>query len=130
MKHTILFILLFLFVQTIFAQKPTVNIYATIDKKALQLPDSLTKTTDGIASYVTENFSTDKEKARAIFIWIASNIEYDIQNMFAINFYEKREDKIVKPLKSRKGICENYATLFNDICSKTGIKSFVIEGYT
>jgi hypothetical protein len=50
--------------------------------------------------------------------------------MYAINFYEKREDKISKPLQTRKGICENYATLFNDICSKSGIESYVIEGYT
>ena len=130
MKRTTLIITLLLFIQTIFAQKPTVNIYAAIDKKALQLPDLLTKTTDGIASYVTANFSTDNEKARAIFIWIASNIQYDFDNMFAINFYEQREDKIAKPLKNRKGICENYAALFNDVCSKTGIKSFIIEGYT
>jgi len=47
-----------------------------------------------------------------------------------MNFYEQREDKIAKPLKTRKGICENYAALFNDVCLKTGIKSFVIEGYT
>jgi transglutaminase/protease-like cytokinesis protein 3 len=50
--------------------------------------------------------------------------------MFAINFYESKEEKIAKPLKTRKGICENYAGLFSDICSKSNIKSFVIEGYT
>jgi hypothetical protein len=50
--------------------------------------------------------------------------------MFAINFYEKNEDKILKPLLTRKGICENYASLFTDICLKSGLKSFVIEGYT
>ena len=96
----------------------------------MQIPDSLTKTTDLIASYINSNFSTDKDKSRAIFIWVASNIQYDIDNMFAINFYEKKEDKITKPLKTRKGICENYASLFTDICIKSGLKSFVIEGYT
>jgi hypothetical protein len=117
-------------IQTIFAQKTTVYEFSTIDKKALQLPDSLTKNTDQIASYITSNFSTDKDKSRAIFIWIASNIQYDIDNMFAINFYEKKEEKIAKPLRTRKGICENYASLFTDICNKSGLKSFVIEGYT
>ena len=116
--------------QTIFAQKATVNEFSAIDKKALQLPDSLTKNTDLIASYITSNFSTDKDKSRAIFIWVASNIQYDIDNMFAINFYEKKEEKIAKPLRTRKGICENYASLFTDICIKSGLKSFVIEGYT
>jgi hypothetical protein len=126
-KSTLLFILT---TQTIFAQKTTSNEFAAIDKKALQLPDSLTKTTDQIARYINSNFVTDGEKSRAIFIWVASNIQYDIDNMFAINFYEKKEDKIEKPLRTRKGICENYASLFTDICIKSGIKSFVIEGYT
>jgi transglutaminase/protease-like cytokinesis protein 3 len=88
------------------------------------------KTSDAIANYIVTNFKTDKDKSRAIFIWIVSNIQYDIDNMFAINFYEKKEDKISKTLKTRKGICENYAFLFTDICMKSGIKSFVIEGYT
>ena len=130
MKPIKFILLLILTTQTIFAQKTTVIEYAIIDKKALQLPDSLTKTTDKIAAYMTSNFETDKDKARAIFIWVASNIEYDIDNMFAINFYEKKEAKIAKPLSTRKGICENYAGLFTDICIKAGIKSFVIEGYT
>lgn len=126
-KFTLLFILT---TQAIFAQKTTSKEFAAIDKKALQLPDSLTKTTDQIAGYINSNFVTDSEKSRAIFIWVASNIQYDIDNMFAINFYEKKEDKIEKPLRTRKGICENYASLFTDICIKSGIKSFVIEGYT
>jgi len=130
MKQGILILFFILTTQTIFAQKVTVSEYSAIDKKALQLPDSLTKTTDLIASYITSNFATDKDKSRAIFIWVASNIQYDIDNMFAINFYEKKEDKISKPLKTRKGICENYATLFTDICLKSGLKSFVVEGYT
>ncbi|MDP4267268.1 MAG: energy transducer TonB [Bacteroidota bacterium] len=106
------------------------NEYSEIDRKVLQIPDSLTKTTENIASYITANFKDDKDKARAIFIWVATNIQYDVENMFAINFYEKREEKIAKSLKTKKGICENYASLFNDICIKSGIKSFVIEGYT
>ncbi|SFE02217.1 Transglutaminase-like superfamily protein [Chitinophaga sp. CF118] len=134
MKKARFILILILFTQALSAQKSTqkivVNEFAAIDKKALELPDSLTKTADGIAGYITANFKSDKDKSRAIFIWVASNIQYDIENMFAINFYEKKEEKISKPLRTRKGICENYAALFNDICSKSGIKSYVIEGYT
>lgn len=129
-RLTSFIIFVFLITQTVFAQKTTVNKYAAIDKKALLLPDSLTKTTEQIADYITSVFTTDEDKSRAIFIWVASNIQYDIDNMFAINFYEKKEEKIAKPLRTRKGICENYASLFTDICIKSGIKSFVIEGYT
>lgn len=130
MKQVRFLIFFFFFANTIKAQKTVVNEYATIDQKALSIPDSLTRTTDGISSYITANFKSQKEKSRAIFAWVATNIQYDVDNMYAINFYEKKAEKISKPLKTRKGICENYAALFNDICSKSGIKSFVIEGYT
>ncbi len=130
MKQIKLIVFFLLSTPVLQAQKVVANEFSIIDKKMLQLPDSLTRTTESISNYITSNFKTDKEKARAIFIWVATNIHYDIDNMFAINFYEPKEDKITKPLKTRKGICENYAALFNDICSKSGIKSFVIEGYT
>ena len=112
------------------AQKPPVNIYAAVDKKMLLIPASQTNSTSDIAQYVQSNFTSTKERARAIFIWTAASIRYDLDNMFAINFYEKKEEKIEKALKNRKGICENYAAVFNDICIKAGISSFVVEGYT
>ncbi len=130
MKQARLLVILILITQTTFAQKNTIKEYLATDKKALQLPDSLSRTTDNIAKYITTNFQTEKDKTRAIFIWVATNIQYDVDNMYAMNFYEKKEEKIAKPLKTRKGICENYAALFNDICSKSGIKAFVVEGYT
>ncbi|MDB5228586.1 MAG: hypothetical protein JWN78_2779 [Bacteroidota bacterium] len=111
-------------------QKSVVNEYWAIDALTLQIPDSSTTTTTGISDYINKNFTTEKAKVRAIFFWIAANIDYDAENMFAINFYEKLEDKISKPLKSRKGICENYAALFTDICGKCGIKCYTVEGYT
>ena len=130
MKQATYLIIILLLAQPLFAQKSSIDKFAAIDKKALQIPDSLTKTTGGIAGYITSNFTTDSDKSRAIFIWVATNIRYDAENMFAINFYESQEEKISRPLKTRKGICENYAALFNDICTKSGIKSYIIEGYT
>lgn len=105
------------------------NPYLEIDKKALLIPDSLTKSTEAISSYINANFRLNQDKVRAAFIWVASNIRYDVPNMYAINYYEKKEDKIAKPLQTRQGICENYAVLFTDICQKIGIPGFVVEGY-
>ena len=130
MKQVKLIIILTLFTASLFSQKSAIDKYAVLDKKALQIPDSMSKTTTLIAGYITANFTNEKDKTRAIFIWIATNIRYDIENMYALNFYEKKEDKILKSLQSRKGICENYAALFNDICIKSGINSIIIEGYT
>ena len=130
MKQLTISIILILITSVLSAQKIIVNEYLSIDKKAIKIPDSLTITTEGIAGYINTNFKTDKEKVRAIFIWVASSIEYDIANIYAINFYETKENKINKALKTKKGICENYAALFTDIATGCGITSYIIEGYT
>src|SRR5712675_3659434 len=76
------------------APPATPDPYAAIDKKALLIPDSLTRSTEGISSYINANFHSNPEKVRAAFIWVASSIRYDVPNMYAINYYEKKEDKI------------------------------------
>ncbi len=124
------FIILMLFTQVPFAQKASVASFATIDQTALRLPEAEAQTTESISRYIQTHFTKEEEKVRAIFIWVAGNIRYDVANRYAVNFYEKKEDKIQKSLQNRKGICENYAALFNDLCAKTGIPSYVIEGYT
>jgi transglutaminase/protease-like cytokinesis protein 3 len=133
MKCGKILLLLFLIPVFSFSQKKSakqVNEFAAIDRKALEIPDSSTKSTAGIAGYIKANFSTETDKARAIFIWVATNLRYDIDNMFAINFYEQKSEKISKALLNRKGICENYAALFDDISTKAGLKSYIVEGYT
>ena len=105
------------------------NPYAGIDKKALMIPDSMTRSTEAIASYINANFRLNDDKVRAAFIWVAVNIRYDVPNMYSVDYFEKKEDKIAKPLQTRQGICANYAALFTDICEKAGIPSFVVDGY-
>ena len=106
------------------------NPYATIDAKMNAIPDSLTKSTSLISKYINDNFKTNNDKVRAAFYFTASRISYDVENRFALNFNETKEDKITKSLKSKKGICTNYAEIFNEITNKVGVKSLVIEGYT
>jgi len=101
-----------------------------IFSKALRLPDSLTKTTKGISSYVKEQFSSDSERIRALFVWEASNIQYDVDNMFALDYSDSTEQKINKALTTRKAICEGYAELFNQLCHECDIKSIVVTGFT
>jgi hypothetical protein len=129
MKPLLFFFLAFL-AFNLNAQKNPSSSFATIDAKALKLPDSLTVSTDKMAYWFLTEFNAENDRVRAVFIWIASNIKYDVANMYAINFYETDKQKIEKVLKTRAGICVNFACLFNDICRKAGIRSCVIEGYT
>lgn len=124
MKATLAILLLILLAATSRAQ------YRAIDSVALAIPSSATKTTDGIARYINTHFATEDEKVRAAFIWVASTFSYDVPNMYALKPNEKPQDKITKPLATHKGICENYAAVFNDVCKKIGVTSYIIPGYT
>jgi hypothetical protein len=114
--------------QKVAAQKPVE--YASVDNLMLKIPDSLTLNTTTIAAYINSNFNNATDKSRAIFSWITKNIQYDLDNMFAINFYQNDQELISSVLKTRKGICMHYSRLFTDIALKSGIKSVVISGYT
>lgn len=122
-------ILLFGIAIGINAQKQT-NEFTAVDKLALQIPDSLTKTANGLSDYINSKFTSQSDKSRAIFIWTTNNIQYDIENMFAINFYQSTSEIIDKVLKTKKGVCMHYAELYNSIANKVGVKSYVIAGYT
>jgi hypothetical protein len=104
--------------------------YAAIDKKIALIPQKATSSTEEIANYINANFKTENDKIRAVFYWTASNISYDVANMFVVNFEETPQDRIAKTLKTKKGICGDYSAIFNEIATLVGIKSVVISGYT
>ena len=106
------------------------NPYARLDARAMQLPESETRNVASIATWMSEHFPDEIDRTRAIFAWITGNIQYDIDNMFAINFYADTTETISKPLLTRKGICENYALLFRSICNRTGIPCVEVVGFT
>ncbi len=128
MRLGVFLIFIILFSCRLYAQT-TVN-YTLIDKKILQIPDSMTLTSRGIASYVNQCFSRPEDKSRAIFCWITTHIRYDIENMYALNSSQDVAELTKKTLKTRRGICMNYAELFKDIATRVGIKTIVISGYT
>jgi succinate dehydrogenase flavin-adding protein (antitoxin of CptAB toxin-antitoxin module) len=97
---------------------------------SVDIPRPLTTTTGGIASYIKNNYKTDLERTRAIYTWITTNIRYSTDSANSINMREDKDAKVTFALRRRKGVCENYAAIFNDIAVKAGLTSFVISGYT
>ena len=120
-KSAQLFILLFS--NFLFSQ------YDAIDKTMDAIPSQNENTTESIANYISRNFITQDDKIRAAFYWTASNISYDSKAINLIKTYTK-EEKINSALKTRKGVCMHYSEVFNDIVTKMGMKSYVIDGYT
>lgn len=107
-----------------------INDYILVDKITMQIPDSMTHSSYRIATYINSNFTLLSDKSRSVFLWVAKNIQYDVENMYAINNRQNPNEIVDEVLIKRKGICLHYANLFNDIMNKLGIKSYVILGYT
>jgi hypothetical protein len=101
--------------------------YETIDNYVKTL---VFKKNDGIqvmAEKITAKSETDKEKVRAIFSWIAHNIEYDV-NSFMSGRIPKSEPMDV--VISGKGVCQGYANLFEALSEAVGIDAYVVSGFS
>lgn len=94
------------------------------------IPANQAVSTSSIATFINNNFNTDSRKAAAIYNWVTSNIRYDKDSANRINLGPDPEAKITEALRRRKGVCENFAAIFTDICLKAGLTSFVVDGYT
>lgn len=86
-----------------------------------------------LVKYLTKPFDNDYDKAKAIAFWIASRIHYDeyIYNNGKTTKLARKYDSQTpnELLKSRVGICGDFANLFVDLCRKAGIRATYISGY-
>jgi transglutaminase/protease-like cytokinesis protein 3 len=101
----------------------------TLSAKA-QSPLTDVSSINSIAHSIIKNDYSETQKVTAIFNWITDNIAYDIDNMFNINFYGNPQQTIDRTIKTKKGVCQHYAYLFDTLCKKANIQSFIISGYT
>ena len=109
-----------------FGQTP--NPYALTDAKMSQIPTDLTLSAAGIARYIDTNFKTPTERIRALYYWTASNIVYDVPNMFEPNQLDSPEEKIDKALRTRKGVCIHYAEVFREVANLLDIHTVIVSG--
>jgi len=127
MKNSLLIILLF-GMQLGLGQTP--NVYSEVDAKMNQIPIDLTGSTVGIARYIDTHFKTPSDKIRALYYWTASNIIYDVPNMFEPNQLDSPEEKADKALRTRKGVCIHYAEVFKAVANLLDIPTVIVSGYT
>jgi hypothetical protein len=106
------------------------NDYRETDRLALNIPASQTNSTTDIAAFINSHFDTDSKKVRAAYIWVISHIKYSTDSIHRIILDEDRDQLVTFALRRRKGVCQNFAAIFDDICRKAGLRSFAVEGYT
>src|ERR1017187_5893535 len=115
---------------TFIASAQDVNEYTETDRIALNIPSSKSNSTADIAAYINNHFDTDNKKVRAIYVWVISHIRYSTDSIHRVILNEDREQLVTFAFRRKRGICENFAAIFDDLCRKCGLRSFVVEGYT
>jgi transglutaminase/protease-like cytokinesis protein 3 len=79
-----------------------------------------------IVDTITRPFAEKKDKARAIFYWIANNISWDVKAMK--NGDAKKNDP-VDVIQIRKATPLGYSLLVQEMCSDVNIRCLSVDGY-
>ena len=104
-----------------------------IERYVNKTPRNVENNLNSLVTFLIKPFDDDLDKAKAIAFWIASRINYDeyLYNNGSttrlINNYNGQTSHEL--LKSRVGICGDFALLFKDMCKKAGINATIVHGY-
>lgn len=79
-----------------------------------------------ITKLVTQNYTDKTDKVRAIYDWVAYNINYDFKS--ARNGSADK-NSTTEVLLYRKATGAGYANLFQDMCSSAGIRCLTADGF-
>lgn len=105
----------------------TEDAWAAIDSHALAAPSNVETDVHSLACYLVAPAHDDWEKVRAIFRWIADRIRYD-DAAFNSGKYGLPDAQALLDL--RRGVCQDYARLFDALAAEAGIPSKIIVGFS
>lgn len=80
-----------------------------------------------LAVNLSDGCNSEEEKVRAFYFWITKNIRYDVKRFIS---GKSSPVKLRKILIRKRGLCSDYANLFDTLCKSVGIKSYVVSGYS
>lgn len=107
-------------------RRPAPKPFRAIDAHALAAPASVTESVKDLAAYLTSTARNDREKARAIFRWVAANIDYDVKGFNADRYGDPSPDSV---LHRRTAVCKGYANLFDSLAQAAGLQAVTVSGY-
>lgn len=111
-------------------QVHTPDYYKRTDSIMMNISYDDARTIKGISGHIASHFTDESLRIRAAFVWVANTLEYDVANMYNINYAMSDDNKIDRPLATHKGVCINYASIFLATVQQLGIKGYIVRGYT
>ncbi len=109
---------------------------------AFMLSSSANAQSDPIAK-VMDRIEFGDDKIESTYKWIAKNISYDVKKLERIKGGEKPKKRssfetreayqaylVNTVVKQKRGVCEDYSLLFDEIMQRLGYESYIVTGYT
>ncbi|MBJ2174199.1 hypothetical protein JBL43_08120 [Aureibaculum sp. A20] len=162
MRNITLYLLLFLFINKNYAQqfdiagqmnnihspitstKTMTHEYDAVDARVRSYSSDY-KSSAALAEQILKDFTTKKDRIRALYTWLCITIKYDMtsyakgQTEIGFSYTSKTDfnrkmkainNSIVhKTLETKKAICEGYAQTFKEVSEYLGIECKLIGGY-
>ena len=103
--------------------------FSKIDEIAKNLDYSGTSITE-LAALLERNATTELDKARIIYAWIAQHISYDVPAFLdAVNNDNYPDINSEKVLRDRQTICSGYSNLYYALARAMNLESAIVIGY-
>ena len=80
---------------------------------------------DRLHDYLIEPTQTQAERVEVFFYWMAQHIVYDVKS-YQSGAYLTNKNSI---LETKRGVCEDYANLFQRFCDRSGIECYKVGGF-
>ncbi|KAG9654089.1 hypothetical protein KCU64_g7448, partial [Aureobasidium melanogenum] len=102
--------------------------FSVVDAHAARFPRQSIPSQDlgWLAQSLTSPFPSLTDKARAIFVWLHHNIDYNTHALFTNTV---KGSTPASTLATGLAVCEGYAGLFTALASKAGLESMVVGGH-
>jgi hypothetical protein len=107
-------------------QRDIKNEFKNIDNFALSAPLGVCNSVETLAQHFSDTISDDCLLARAVFVWIATNIVYDTKAYFS----GEKSTTAKEVLQYRKAMCGGFTELFQLLAIACGLQAERISGYT
>jgi hypothetical protein len=80
-----------------------------------------------LAQQLTKNKKTDKDKALAVYEYVAKHVSYDVDKLNNRSF--EFDDSALKTLDEKKGVCQDFAYLAIALLRASGLEAQMVTGY-
>ncbi len=109
------------------------NGFDRVDALARSIKKSIYPDPEVLAKALCKDLKTEREKARALFTWVAGNIRYDpnVQNRSGFSADSEAEyhaKRVKQAYRSSRGVCMDYALMYQQMAKAVGLDCVFISG--